>query len=445
MRDLPAVAVVRLYPDAAMAVPPHRVAPAPVTGAPVTHACREAVDELATRHERCAVFLLLDGRLRCVAASGLFQVLDGFLPPEGVVGRSVAGGRAVVDGEPAQVSAPLVVNGTSVGAVTVQFDGTHPPVEEVEAAATALAEALSDLGGFSSAPLGQQLAHLALDVASAPDAERLRRVVIEGATRLTGTSSAAIVHRSAAGEWTVGAATGPLAQAIWEWDGEQLAVLGRDLRAGVAAHVRGTAPVPSAYTFLRRADVTSLGAYPLVVAGELVGLLLVADTEERPFDPMASAAAEVLAALAGSSLRAAGLLSDVAERGRGALEGLPAAGVFRDDLTDMCIEAIRSGEVTHTCLLLAPGDPGSDDALGTLVEALLGQLRHGDSLYRLAEQEFAILLATGSADSATAVTGRLDRAAHAAGVPVALGWALVDGPPAAVTAAARASLGPAPS
>ena len=428
-----------MYPDAAMAVPPHRVAPAPAPGAPVADACRRAVDELSARHGRCAVYLLLDGRLRCVAASGLFQVLDGFVPPDGVIGQAVADGRTVTGSDPVQVSAPVVVNGACVGAVVVHGDVT-PPVDEVEAAATALAQALSDAGGFAVAPLGQQLAHLALDLSRAPDAERLRRLVIEGATRLAGTSSAALVDRSADGGWTVGAATGPLAQAISEWDGEVLAVLGRDLRPGVAVLVQGTAAVPAAYDFLPRAGVTSLGTFPLVVAGDLAGLLLVADSEQRPFEPVASAAVEVLATLAAASLRTAGLLSDLAERGRGALEALAAADDFRDDLTDTCIEAIRSGEVTHTCLLLAPGGTGSDDALGTLVEALLGQLRHGDSLYRLAEQEFAILLATGSADSATAVSGRLDRAARAAGVPVGLGWALVDGPPAVVTAAARASL-----
>ena len=428
-----------MYPDAAMAVPPHHVPPPPAPGAAVARACRLAVEDLSARHERCAVYLLLDGRLRCVAASGLFQVIDGFVPSDGVIGLAVADGRTVTGGSPAEVSAPVAVNGACVGAVVVHGDGT-PPVDDVEAAAAALAQALSDAGGFAMAPLGQQLAHLALDLSCAPDAERLRRLVIEGATRLAGTSSAALVDRSAEGGWAVGAATGPLAQAISEWDGEELRVLGRDLRPGVAAHVQGTVAVPAAYAFLPRAGVASLGTFPLVVAGELVGLVLVADAEERSLEPVASAAVEVLAALAASSLRAAGLLSDLAERARGALEGLPTADDFRDDLTDMCIEAIRSGEVTHTCLLLTPGDPGADDALGTLVEALLGQLRHGDSLYRLAEQEFAILLATGAADSATAVSGRLDRAARAAGVPVGLGWALVDGPPAAVTAAARASL-----
>ncbi len=184
----------------------------------------------------------------------------------------------------------------------------------------------------------------------------------------------------------------------------------------------------------------AISTYPMVVGGELVGLLLVADTGPRPPDPVATAAVEVLAALAGASLRSAGLLADLAERGRGALDGLPGADEFRDDLTDGCITAIRSGEVTHTSLLVVPADDAPDEVLGTLVEAVLGQLRYGDRLYRTAEQELAVLLATGSPESAAAVTGRLDRAARDAGVPVVLGWALVDGPPAAVTTATRASL-----
>ena len=424
-----------------MDVPEHRVAPAPATtGAPVTLACRAVVDDLSARGIGCATYLLLDGRLRCTAAQGLATVLDGFVPPDGEAGRAVATGRTVVGA--GVVCAPVAIDGRFVGAVLVDASGVgdDEATAAAEAAASTLAAAVSDVGGVPAASVGQRLAHLALELTAAPDRERLHRLVVEGATRLAGASSAAVADVSPGGTWRVTAATGPLAQAVSEWSTDQLGTLVRSVHAGVAAHVGGDTTPPATHEFLARAGVVAIGTYPMVVAGELVGLLLVADTAPRTPDPVATAAVEVLAALAGASLRSAGLLADLAERGRGALDALPGADEFRDDLTDGCITAIRSGEVTHTSLLVVPTTDAPDDVLGTLVEAVLGQLRYGDRLYRTADQELAVLLATGSPESAAAVTGRLDRAARDAGVPVVLGWALVDGPPAAVTAATRASL-----
>ena len=56
---------------------------------PVLAACQQVVAALAADWELPSVYLLLDGRLRCMAASGYFQVVDGFTPGTGVIGRAV--------------------------------------------------------------------------------------------------------------------------------------------------------------------------------------------------------------------------------------------------------------------------------------------------------------------------------------------------------------------
>ncbi len=441
-------------------------APAPLTGTTATAACRELVSELADRWELPSIYLVIDGRLRCMAASGYFRLLEGFTPESGLIGRAMRTGRTVVvddveadtdfvpsvPGVVAQVAAPVSVGGRRVGAVSVEARSALTPegVTEAEAAARRLGETIEALGGVPVAPMGQRLARLAVDLGAEGEVERLRRMVVEGVAGIAGRSSAALVAVSPGDRWEVVCSTGPLAQAISEWKDTELATLAQWLSVGTSSHFAGGTEVPVGYEFLPRSGVQSLSVQPLVAGGSMLGLLLVADAQEHEHDPVAAAAIEVVASLAASGLRAARLVRDVADRAREALTGVADAADLRADLTAACIAAIQTGDVTHTCMLLDVegaravddnlGQAARDEVLSKLVEALNGQLRHGDSLYRVEGDEFAVLLATGLPESATAVASRLVRAARDAGAPVALGWALVDGPPAVVQERAAASL-----
>ena len=56
-------------------------------------ACRGVVDDLHDRWPLPSAYLLVDGRLRCMASRGYFQVSDGFTTSTGVIGRVVSNGR----------------------------------------------------------------------------------------------------------------------------------------------------------------------------------------------------------------------------------------------------------------------------------------------------------------------------------------------------------------
>jgi hypothetical protein len=419
--------------------------------APVPLACDRLVADLGRRWDHAATYLLLDGRLRCTAASGPLPVADGLVPGTDAAGRAVTTGVTAHDADHdgdsglVRVCAPVLVGGACVGLVEIRCPApvTDDGAADAEQAARELAEVVR-VSGSAVAPVGQRLARLAVDVACAPDAERLVRVVLEGATALTGRSTAVLALLPTGGPWQLHSATGPLAQAVSGWDADDVAALAAHVPAPASVHLTSAAGGPAALAFLGAAGVTSAAVHPLVVGGTVTGLLLVADAEPQPQDPVASAAVEVLAALAAAGLRSAGLLADLADRALEALTGLRTADDFRDDLTEFCIDAIRSGAVTHTSMRLRPeqvatGAP-DDRTTGLLVEALNGQLRHGDRLYRLDGADLAVLLATGEPDSAAAVAARLVRGAREAGVPVVLGWALVDGPPAVVRAATDRAL-----
>jgi len=451
---------------------PPAAPPPAAAGASVTATSQRLVTDLVRRCDHAATYLLIDGRLRCTAADSPFPVPDGVVPGAGAAGRAVTTGRTVacdlpdddVEGHaPARVCAPVVVDGTPVGGVELASRSSlsAEAVARAEAAATELAGAVSRSGGSVAAPLGQRLARVAAEVAGAGDTERLVRVVLEGATVLTGRSTAALAAGSPDGRWRLSSATGSLAPAVSGWEPADVAALAAHVPVPASVHLSCRPDGPPELGFAAACGAACVSASPLVVAGELTGLLVLVDAGARQLDPVGAAAVEVLAALAAAGLRSAGLLADLADRARQALGAVRTVEDFRDDLTGFCVDAIRSGEVTRTCMRLRPYVAGTasagtasagtasagteplgagDRTVSALVEAVTGQLRHGDTLYRLDGSDLAVLLATGEPQSAGAVAARLARAARDAGAPVTLGWALVDGPPAAVVAATDRSL-----
>lgn len=407
---------------------------------------RRVAAGLATRWERVGVHVLLADRLRCLAAPGASSVQDGARPGDDPVGRALASGATVVDDH--LVHAPVVLGGVAVGLVTA---GTTDSAlvaaarAAAEAAADELAGALTALGGVPATPT-QRLAALALELRADGDRERMRRVVVEGAAELSRCSSAVLVRHLPDGGWLVSAATGPLAAQALAWSPEQLARVCD--RVGPATTLL-LAPDPADgddLGFLLGAGARAVHALALVTSGQVGGVLLCLDEEPAQPDPSVAAALELFVSVAAGNLLTARLAAELAERRDEVLSRLGTPEQLRDDLTDACIDAIRSGEVSRTHLLLAFTGPLEDPGVvATLAEAVNGQLRHGDALYRASDGDgdgarVAVLLATGTAASAGAVADRLVRSAAAVGVGVRAGWSLVDGPPAVVEQEAERSL-----
>lgn len=405
---------------------------------------RRVADGLSRRWGRVAVHVVLADRLRCLAAPGAREVQDGGRPGEDPLGRALASGATVVDD--GLVCAPVVLGGRAVGVVTA--GSSDPALAEAaraaaEAAADELADALTALGGLPATPT-QRLAALALELRADGDRERMRRVVVEGAAELSRCSSAVLVRHLPDGGWLVSAATGPLAATALAWTPEQLARVCD--RVGPATTLL-LAPNPADgddLGFLPDAGARAVHALALLTSGQVGGVLLCLGEEPSDPDPSVAAALELFASVAAGNLLAARLTAELAERRDEVLARLGTPEQLRDDLTDACIDAIRSGEVSRTHMLLAFTGPLDDPGVvATLAEAVNGQLRHGDALYRTEGGDgarVAVLLATGTAASAAAVADRLVRSAAGVGVGVRAGWSLVDGPPAVVEQEAERSL-----
>lgn len=424
---------------------PHRRCAAAAT---LSAACAGLVDDLHEQYALPSVYLLVDGRLRCQAARGYFQVVDGFTAEAGVIGRVVASGQPVViqdvrlDGDfiaavPGLVAAatlPVRVHGEVVGAVTVESTSTLPEdvLAELGEAADVLGRTIERLGGMPPVPLAQRLARIAVGLTALTDAAEIRTRAVDGAVQVSGMSSAALSAKDADGRWTVTAASGPLGASLAGWTDADHRIIAAWVQAGTSSHFPGGIDVPPGYEFLLRTGVRSLTVQPLVVAGTVTGLLTTADTHAVAHDPTVGAAVELLAAQTAASLANAEAMSELSRRAReDPLTGLRNAASFTDDLD-------AAGERT-ACLLIDVdhfksvndtfGHVAGDRLLCALALELRAHLREDALLYRVGGDEMAVLLHADGAE-AVAVAQRLVHAARRVRTTVSIGLALVaDSPP----------------
>jgi diguanylate cyclase (GGDEF)-like protein len=347
----------------------------------------------------------------------------------------------------------VVVDGGCVGAVSLESreDLPQAAIDDARCAADVLARAIALAGGMPPPSMGQRLARLAVQLSAETDVELVRALTVEGAVEISGRSSAALSMVDRDGSWETCAVTGPLGPALAGWDQAELALVARWVAAGTSSHFPGGAPVAPGYDFLLRSGVRSIGVQPLVALGSVTGVLAVADAEPRPHDTAAVAALELLASVAASCLRTAALVVDLAVRAtHDPLTGLRNLAEFRDHLAAACVDGATAERAGATCMVVdvdhfksvnyTRGHEAGDEVLRRLATLLQEQLRDEDRLYRVGGDEFAVLIGTGRRDVASAVADRLVAVASRSGVSVSIGWAPVDGTPAAVREAADQAL-----
>lgn len=414
----------------------------------VAQACQGLVDDLAELFELPSVYLLVDGRLRCQAARGYFQVVDGFTPDTGVIGRVVRSGQPVVlhdvsavpefvaaiPGLTAEACVPVRVHGATVGAVNVESTSVLPDDvgAQLAVAARRLGQAIERLGGMPPVPLAQRLARVVVGLTALTDSEEIRLLAVQGARRLSGMSSAALSQRDSSGGWVVVAADGPLAHTLAEWTDQDHRVMAGWVSAGTSSHFPGGVDVPAGFEFLLRAAVRALAVQPLVVAGRVTGLLVTADTHPVPHDPRVGAAIELLAAQTAASLANAEAMAELSRRAReDPLTGLRNAAAFARDLEQagphtacLLVDVDHFKQVNDTF-----GHVAGDRLLCALADELRAHLRDGARLYRVGGDELAVLLSADESQS-TAVAQRLLDGARRVRTTVSIGVALVgSGPP----------------
>ena len=408
------------------------------------------MDALHTPDALPSVYLLVDGRLRCQAARGYFQVVDGFPPGAGVLGRVVAGGVgeliqdvtahpefiAAVPGLQAEVCEPVSVGGESVGAVNVESRCRldRSIAARVATAAARLGRRIDALGGLPPDSLPQRAARVAVALTALTDVGQIRAHAMVGAIALSGMASASISERDGAGRWSVAAARGPLERELRSWTHDDHQVIARWVGAGMSSHFYGGEDCPPEYEFLRRDGIRGIAVQPLVVAGTVTGLLTTADTCQLPHEATVTAAMELLAAQVAATLATARTMAELARLVRlDPLTGLANAATFAADLRDAAVAAARGGQAATACVLLdidhfkvvndTLGHPVGDEVLRRLATALLGALRAGDRLYRVGGDEFAALITARTTEELAAAMDRLVGAARAVGTTVSAGGA----------------------
>jgi diguanylate cyclase (GGDEF)-like protein len=381
-----------------------------VAAADLRAACRGVVDDLHDRWPLPSAYLLVDGRLRCMASRGYFQVSDGFTTSTGVIGRVITTGLtevlqdvhadpsfvAAAGGLRAEVCVPVRVHGRVVGAVNLESRDLLPPaaVADAERAAAVLGRRLEELGGLPPPSMAERLAHIAVDLAGQTTVAQVRGRALAGAQELSGLSTAALAELTEDG-WSVSECVGPLAHVVGRWDADVLDRLAGWVQAKTSSYFPPGEQVPPGHEFLA-GDVRALSVQPLVAAGPVTGLLLTADTEPGAPDPTVTAAMELLALHTAAMLAVARSVEELSRQAtRDPLTGLRN----RRGLLELLQRSAGEGGWALVLLDLdgfkavndLRGHARGDAVLSDVAESLTAAAPDGALVFRLGGDEFAML------------------------------------------------------
>jgi EAL domain-containing protein (putative c-di-GMP-specific phosphodiesterase class I)/GGDEF domain-containing protein/putative methionine-R-sulfoxide reductase with GAF domain len=370
-------------------------------------ASEAVVDHLARRGLLPAVYLAQEGRLRCQAVRGFWQVFDGLPPSTGIVGRVFRTGRAaVVDdvgeapdylpavpGVRAEVCFPLVAAGHVVGvldaeSLTAIDAGT---VEEIERCAALLCARLEEVGAVGAASPAQRLARTAVRLASTEDPEGVVREALAAALELSGCESGVVALADGHGALYPHLAEGPFGVAFSQLSSEELASMASWVDEGTSSYTVGDTAGRgfAGHEVLRRSGVGSLIVLPLSAAGERLGLILVADRANRRPVSEDVELLELLALQAASGLRIASMISQLRERvSRDPLTGLHASlPPLPDRAGVVLLDVDGLGSVNS-----AGGQAAGDDVLRATAGLLRELMPPGSQAFRVGADEFVVTL-----------------------------------------------------
>ncbi|MEH1099202.1 sensor domain-containing diguanylate cyclase [Micromonospora sp. CPCC 205561] len=420
----------------------------------VAEACRWTVTALA-RHAPATISVLLQvhDRLRCVAATGSWQVFSTVPPKTGIVGRVYASGETAVvpdvaddpDYIPvrpdvtAEVCVPVLdPAGRPIGVLDLQWPGQvdlAPWRATAERLAARLGARIVALGGPPAESRSEQLLRHAAALTSAPTEWDLFAAAL-GAARDVSTLAAAVL--------VLAGPDGPRLDAPPLPPGELESRIRAELsEAGPAALGRliarahrhgvgytlgeaGHPPIPD-HRPLTRAGVRTLVTVP-VGPPDGGGVLLVADARLLRPDPTTVNLLELLAGQAWSSLDRLRSLARLREQANSdPLTGLRHTGPFgrriavatpgRTALLAIDVDGFKTVNDTY-------GHQAGDRVLVRLARALEAALRHGDELYRTGGDEFVAVIEVSRPDEAVRIAERLAEAARQIGRSISVGVAL---------------------
>ncbi|MFY1618270.1 diguanylate cyclase [Micromonospora sp. WMMD736] len=416
----------------------------------VPEACRWTVSALS-QHTPATISVLLEAhdRLRCVAATGAWQVFATVPARTGIVGRVYATGTAAVvpdvtvdpDYLPvrADVTTELCVpvrdpGGRVIGVLDLQWSDPvdlRPWRETAQRLAARLGARISALGGPPSESRSEKLLRHAAALSAAPTEAAVISAATEAAREVSTLSTAVLVIGGQLGPSP--ATPGDLETLIRaELAGAGPAALARMIDrahrygAGYTLGESGHPPTED-YRPLTRAGVRTLVAVPFGPT-DADGVLLVADGRALHPDPTTVSLMELLAGQAWTSLDRLRTLARLREQASSdPLTGLRHTGPFgqriaaatpgRTALLAIDVDGFKTVNDTY-------GHQAGDQVLVGLARALEGALRHGDELYRIGGDEFVAVIEVSRPEEAVRIAERLAEAARRTGRTISVGVAL---------------------
>nr|WP_092382671.1 sensor domain-containing diguanylate cyclase [Micromonospora phaseoli] len=419
----------------------------------VTEVCEAAVSALA-RYTPATIAILLHvhGRLRCVAATGSWQVFATVAPDAGIVGRVYTGGQPAIvpdvdadaDHIPVRpdVTAELCVPvldpaGRPIGVLDLQWTGPADLASwqvVAERVAARLGARIVALGGPAESRSEKLLRHASAMTAATTEWDLMAAAI--AAARDVSTLAAAVLLLGGRGGPRLGAPT-VAPDGLETRIRAELGEVGRSALRRIIdrAHRYGAGytlgesghPPTAEHEPLVRAGVGTLVAVPFGPP-ERGGVLLVADERLLRPDPTTVNLMELLAGQAWGCLDRLRTLDRLrVQASSDPLTGLRHTGPFgqriasatpgRTALLAIDVDGFKTVNDTY-------GHQAGDRVLVDLARALEGALRQGDELYRIGGDEFVAVIEVGLPDEAVRVAERLTEAARRIGRTISVGVAL---------------------
>jgi diguanylate cyclase (GGDEF)-like protein len=417
----------------------------------VSSACQLGLDALAAHTDAMtAVVLCLHDHLRCVAASGSWQIFSTVAPGAGIVGRAYKANATVVVtdvtsdpdyislGPPVEIdiSAPIPgASGRPIGAFNAEF--TKPVDADewrttIEAIAVHVGHRIDELGGPPAESTNEKLVRHGLNMTNAATETDLAAYSLRAAREVSGLDTPVLVLATDDDYEIIidQANPTPLALRIAERPIPELVELIRRSHRSGASYSLGD---PADYNASGFELLTSLGVRTLITVpvgrhSPLGGILLIADERAARPNPETVALLGLLAAQAWSSRERIQMLAHLHERALSdPLTGLRHQGSFGERLAGATpghtavfaidIDGFKAINDTY-------GHQAGDRALVALAQALSTALRAQDELYRIGGDEFAAIVEVQRSDEALGVAERLVVAARAVGHTISVGVAI---------------------
>ncbi len=430
------------------------VAAALCQGTTVNEACQAALDALARHADlMSAVLIRTRDQLRCVAASGTWQVYLSVGTGEGVVGRVYQTGETAVvtdvTEDPDYISlGPAVTvdicapifgkDSNTIGAFNVEFT-TNVDVEKWRTAIGSMAACIgmriSELGGPPAESRNEMLVRNGLTLTNAGSEPELARLSLKAAREVSDLETPVLVLATDDTESSFEVIVdetdlSPLAQRVRDLPVATLSEYVTRSHLYGASYSIGDPNVhnPKGFEALTNIGVRTVIAVPVGAYSPLGGMLLIVDERaSRPL-PETIALLSLLAAQAWSSRERIRTLAHLHERALSdPLTGLRHGGSFGERLV--------TATPGHTAVLAIDvdgfknindtyGHQAGDRALVALAQALTTALRVQDELFRIGGDEFAAILEVQRSGEAVYVAERLITAARAVGHTISIGVAV---------------------